>query len=98
MTVRTTATTITFNHPFQLDCLNEILPPGSYSVETDEELIEGVSFLAYRRVLTIIHLDGRPGHRSQKQTLTIDPRDLDAALRRDAAIAAPLPPNKETAT
>lgn len=83
MTIRTTATTVTFAHPFNLNCLNETLPPGTYTVETDEELIEGMSFPAYRRVLTVIHLDGRPGYRSEKRTLAIEPADLEAALRRD---------------
>ncbi len=92
MTIRTSTTTVTFSKPFRLACLNEMLPPGSYSVETDEELIEGMSFSAYRRILTIIHLDGRPGHRSEKRTLEVDPADLEAALLRDAADTEPPSP------
>lgn len=98
MTIRTSTTTVTFSNPFRLDCLNEMLPPGSYSVETDEELIEGMSFPAYRRILTIIHLDGRPDHRSEKRTLTIEPADLEAALRRDEANTAPPNPEQEIPT
>ena len=85
MTVRTTKTTVTFAHPFVLGDLDEVLPPGSYAVENDEELLEGLSFHAYRRVLTLIHL---PAGLSQRgglsRTLTIDPKVLDAALKRDA--------------
>ena len=95
MTIRTSTKTVTFNRPFRLDCLNERLPSGSYNVETDEELVEGVSPPAYRRILTIIHLDGRPGRRTEKRALTIDPKDLEAALRRDAANTAPPPGPKE---
>lgn len=99
MTIRTSTKTVTFNKPFRLDCLNERLPPGSYSVETDEELIEGVSPPAYRWILTIIHLDGRAGRRTEKRALTIDPTDLEAALRRDGADTAPPPrPNKKPTT
>jgi hypothetical protein len=37
--------------------LDEVQPPGTYAVNADEELIEGLSFLAYRRVATTIYLD-----------------------------------------
>ena len=87
MTVRTTKGTFTFANPFTFSGFDEVFPPGTYNVETDEELIEGLSFDAYRRTLVLIHLptkSGRPGH---SRTLTIDPNELDAALKRDAAPA-----------
>jgi hypothetical protein len=64
-----------------------VLPAGTYSVETDEELLEGISFPAYRRILTLIHLHAKPGHPGLTQTLTVDPNELDAALKRDQAPA-----------
>lgn len=87
MTVRTTKKTLTFANPFLLGDFDEVLPPGAYDVETDEELLEGLSFLAYRRILTLIHLPAKPGHRGLSRTLTIDPNELDAALKRDEALA-----------
>jgi hypothetical protein len=54
-------------------------------VETDEELLEGISFPAYRRVLTVTHLHANSGRPSFTQALTIDPNELDAALERDRA-------------
>ena len=56
MTLRTTSRTITFARPFSLDGLDETQPAGSYTVQTDEEPIEGLSFLAFRRVATMIFL------------------------------------------
>ena len=56
MSLRTTSRTITFARPFSLDGLDETQPAGSYTVQTDEEPIEGLSFLAYRRVATVIFL------------------------------------------
>lgn len=53
MTVRTSRTTISFWQPFALRDLDGIQQPGNYLLETDEELIEGLSRLAYRRVTTI---------------------------------------------
>ena len=43
---------MTFSHPFLLKDIDRTLPPGDYQVITDEELIEGLSFSAYRRVST----------------------------------------------
>jgi hypothetical protein len=85
MTLRTTTKTVTFRRPFILGGFDEVLPAGAYKVETDEELLEGLSFPAYRRTLTVIHLHPRPGHPGLMQTLTIDPSELDAALKRDQA-------------
>jgi hypothetical protein len=56
VTVRTTRTTISFSQPFKLRDLDDIQPAGDYLLDTDEELIEGLSRLAYRRVATLLHL------------------------------------------
>ena len=47
---------ITFDRPFSVAALDGLQAPGTYVVEIDEELIEGLSFLAYRRVATTIYL------------------------------------------
>ena len=44
MTTRTTKKTVTFAKPFTLSPLDEVLEPGDYDVETDEELLDGLSF------------------------------------------------------
>lgn len=85
MTVRTTKNTVTFVNPFLLRDVDEALSPGTYNVETDEELLEGLSFHAYRRILTLIHLPATSGYRDPARILTIDPDELDAALKRDEA-------------
>ena len=54
MSTRTTGKTVTFAHPFLLRGVDRTLPAGEYRVVTDEELIEGLSFPAYRRVSTMI--------------------------------------------
>jgi hypothetical protein len=83
MTTRTIKRTVTFNRPFVLGGFDEELPAGSYSVETDEELLEGVSFPAYRRILTVISMPADPARPGVTQTLTVDANELDAALARD---------------
>ena len=82
MSVRTVRETLTFTHPFSLAGTDEVQPPGTYTVQTDDELIEGLSFLAYRRVATVIlvPMRGRPG---SLQAITVDPRELQCALGGD---------------
>ena len=87
MTVRTSQKTVTFRRPFVLGGFDEVLPAGIYVVETDEVLVEGISFLAYRRILTLLHLPEKTGHRLAG-VLTIDPKELDAALERERASMA----------
>jgi len=61
-----------------------VLPEGAYIVETDEELLEGISFPVYRRIASLIHLHA---HAGLTQTLSVDPKELDAALCRDEALS-----------
>jgi hypothetical protein len=86
MTIRTTRTTVTFRHPFSLKGADGILPAGDYRILTDEELIDGLSFLAYRRVATLIF--PLAVRRDSPGMLTVDPQDLAAALQRDRASTA----------
>jgi hypothetical protein len=77
---------VTFRHPFALKGADGILPAGDYRVLTDEELIDGLSFLAYRRVATLIF--PLAVRRDSPGMLTVDPHDLAAALERDQASLA----------
>ena len=47
MTMRTSRRTVTFARPFSLRGIETEQPAGTYAVETDEELLEGLSFPAY---------------------------------------------------
>ena len=83
MSTRTTNETITFKHPFKLSELDEVQPAGRYVVETNEELIQGLSFPVHRRLSTFIHLAGRPNSELARVVDT-DPAKLAAALAIDA--------------
>lgn len=85
MSTRTRTELVTFARPFVVSGVDDALPAGAYSVEIDEELIEGVSFPVYRRVTALLHLGPTPDHPGRSQTLTVDPNELDAALARDIA-------------
>ena len=88
MNTRTSKKTVIFSNPFNLDGVEGDLPAGSYVVETDEELIEGISFLAYRRTGTLINIQCQPGHPGLTRTVMIDPADLEYVLEQDRASQA----------
>jgi hypothetical protein len=87
MTMRTTRTTVTFTRPFSLSGIDEVQGAGTYTVETNEELLPGVSFPAYRRIETVIFLPARGGVFVDR-VVNIDPSELEAAEEKDAEIAA----------
>lgn len=83
MTIRTISKTVTFSHPFRLDGLEEPQPAGDYQIETDEELMDSLSFIGYHRLATLIHLHPRADQPGMVQEMTIDPAQLDIALAAD---------------
>ena len=84
MTMRTTSRTVTFVHPFNLSGMDEEQPAGTYTVETDEELLQTTSLPAYKRISTLIRLPARPRSTMVTQIVEINPLELAAALARDA--------------
>jgi hypothetical protein len=83
MTMRTTSKTVTFMHPFNLSGKDEVQPAGTYTVETDEELLQASSIPAYRRIATLLRLERTTG-RLLIQIVETNPVELAAALARDA--------------
>jgi len=93
MTARTTSKTVTFTHPFQLSGTDEVQPAGTYTVETDEELLETSLLLppAYRRISTLLRLPANAiKGTGLTQMVEIDPLELAAIMAGDAAIPQPM--------
>ncbi len=84
MTERIVRKNITFDHPFLLAGVQGAQPPGVYEIETVEEQLDGLSFVAYRRLSTTIELRADRRSSQSRQVTMIDPIDLVAALERDA--------------
>lgn len=80
MTTRTTTTHLTFRHPFQLAEIDWELPPGTYDIVTEEDVIEGNERTVYIRTATIIWVRSSGSSRM----VTIDPSGLEAALLQDS--------------
>ncbi len=83
MTARTTIASLTFARPFTVTGIDAPQPAGVYVVETDEEPIDELSFLAYRRVCTRIRLAADPKRPGIVETVTVDPAELEAASTRE---------------
>lgn len=85
MTQRSTTSTVTFAHPFSLSGYPGDLPAGDYEVLVEEELLQGLSFEAYRRTATFLTVRGRDGHSGRTELRAITEADLNQALSRDRA-------------
>ena len=85
MTNRVTTRTVTFRRPFTIEGIDGPQAAGSYVVEIEEELLQALSFPAWRRLHTAIRLPQRSGVSLAEQVVTVDPKVLDAALANDAA-------------
>ena len=71
--MRTTRETVTFDRPSHWR-LSTRCSRWQYTIAVDEELLEGLSFLAYRRVATTIYLPLHPGGGAGSvQAVTVDP-------------------------
>jgi hypothetical protein len=86
MTTRTIERTVTFMRPFAIGKRGEPHPPGTYLVQTDEEMVPDLSFTAWRRIVTMIHVRNN----GAMQAEIIDPAELELSLARDAAEASPV--------
>ena len=87
MTIRSRREVVTFKHTFQIRGIDRQLPAGEYEVITDEEMIEGLSFAAYRRIATMIIVPAAAA-RGSTEMVSIGPVDLSDAQRIDASAAS----------
>lgn len=87
MTNRTTQAIVHFTNAFLLPGFDKPQPAGDYRIDHDEECIEGISRLAWRRVGSFIHLPGIGMKMSTHQMVSINAADLDAALEKDNKIS-----------
>ena len=87
---RTRREDIVFKRPFALKGWAEPQPAGAYAVDTEEELIEGLSFPAYRGVSTTITRQAIPAG-ALVESIPVDPRELARAHAADGAAGGSAP-------
>jgi hypothetical protein len=68
---------------FNLSGMEEMEPAGTYTVETDEELLQ-TSLPAYRRISTLMRLPARTTGTVLTQIVEVNPVELAAVLARDS--------------
>jgi len=86
MTTRSRRETITFQHPFRIRGIDRLLPAGAYEVITDEEMIEGLSFPAFRRIATMIMVPAA-AQNATMEMVSIGSVDLADAQHADASVS-----------
>ena len=81
MVTRTRSQLVVFRRPFVLRGLDSLQPAGTYRVDTDEELLDTLTVVAWKRTATVVQLE-RGGI---TEHLAVDPTELHEALMRDGA-------------
>ena len=84
MSVRTTESTVTFSKSFRMADSDDLLPPGTYRLITDDEELPGMSFISYRRVATMLMIPSiESPQQHRRTTLNTSQTELDAVLLKD---------------
>lgn len=86
MNTRSSMSTVTLLHPFTLSGDHDVLPAGTYEVLVEEELLQGLSFLAYRKTASYLIVVGKGRNAGRTEMREIFGNDLEAVLRDDQAI------------
>lgn len=83
--MRSSRSTVMFSKAFTLSDYSDELPAGEYEVVIEEELLQGLSFEAYRRTATYLMVQGKGGRAGRTEMRPITASDLEMALSRDRA-------------
>lgn len=94
MISRTTTSTVSFEHPFEIDGYIDALPAGDYEMVVDEELLQNLSFVSYLRTATYLIIKKNKGDYNI-QMHRIDPEELELVLALDQKRSSK-PKNNET--
>lgn len=95
MTSRIRREDLVFRHPFRLRGWKEPHPAGTYALETEEELIDGLSFTAYRRIGTTLTREATPGGQC-RQVIPVELADLERAVAAERVLAGAPPAIPQT--
>lgn len=103
MLTRSTRSMVTFSKDFTIGDNQRELPAGTYEIVVEEELIQGLSFEAYRRTATYLMVRGRGRNAGQTTMQVTTKEELEHAMACDRALfettndsEAALSPQKDT--
>ena len=87
MLTRSTRSMVMFANDFTIGDSQRELPPGTYEILVEEELLQGLSFEAYRRTATYLMVQGRGSNAGQTTMRVITQEDLEHAIACDRALS-----------
>lgn len=80
MNMRSSRWMLTFAEPFTLSGYPEELPAGEYELLMEEELLQGLSFPAYRRTGAYLTFRGKGNFAGRMELRPITEQDLEMAM------------------
>ncbi len=86
MLTRSTRSMVTFSNDFMIGDSQRELAAGTYEIVVEEELMQGLSFEAYRRIATYLMVQGRGSKAGQTTMQVITQEDLEHAIACDQAL------------
>lgn len=87
MLTRSTRSMVTFFNDFMIGDSPRELPSGTYEILVEEELLQGLSFEAYRRTATYMMVRGRGSNAGQTTMQVITQEDLEHAIACDRSFS-----------
>ncbi|SMH46817.1 hypothetical protein [Maritimibacter sp. HL-12] len=86
MNMRSSTKTVKFSNPFTLSGYPGELPAGDYEIVVEEEILQGLSFEAWRRTATYLTVHVRGGQTGRTERWELTESDLNGALSRDTVM------------
>ncbi|SLN71598.1 hypothetical protein TRL7639_04256 [Falsiruegeria litorea R37] len=87
MLTRSTRSMVTFSNDFTIGDSQMKLPPGTYEIVAEEELIQGISVKAYRRTATYLIVRGRGARAGQTTMQMFTKKELEHAIACDRVLS-----------
>ena len=84
---RSTRSMVTFSNDFTIGDNQRELPAGTYEIVVEEELIQGLSFEAYRRTAIYLMIRGRGSNAGQTTMQMTTKEELEHAIACDRALS-----------
>ncbi|MEW9920968.1 hypothetical protein AB2B41_15240 [Marimonas sp. MJW-29] len=87
MLTRSTRSMVTFSNDFTIGDSTRALPAGTYEILIEEELMQSLSFEAYRRTATYLMIRGRGRNAGQTSMQMTTQDEVDHAIASDRALS-----------
>ncbi|MEL7516707.1 MAG: hypothetical protein AAGK03_19035 [Pseudomonadota bacterium] len=87
MLTRSTRSMVTFSNDFMIGESQREFPAGTYEILVEEELLQGLSFEAYRRTATYLMVRGRGSNAGQTTMHMTTLEELEHSIARDRALS-----------